>query len=154
MAASEEILAKIPHRPPFLWVDRVVGRTATSIVTEKEIDAALDIFQGHYPSYPLMPGVLLCEAVFQSGALLLAQLQEGEGSLPPGVPMLSRITGAKFKRQVRPGDTVTMEVKLKERLGPAWFMEGKVKVGNQVAVSVSFSCTLVPLDEERATPIF
>jgi 3-hydroxyacyl-[acyl-carrier-protein] dehydratase len=138
----EEILALIPHRPPFLWVDRIVSREAERIETEKQIPADLDLFKGHYPEHPLMPGVLLCEAIFQSGALLIAAAQAG-GAGQGGVPVLTRINNAKFKREVHPGDKVNITVTVQEKVGPAWFMSGKLAVGGKTAVTVDFACTLV-----------
>jgi len=135
------ITDRIPHRPPFLWLDRVCELTANSIRAEKTIDPELDIFAGHYPDYPLMPGVLLCEAVFQAGALLIGELAAGDETLT-GVPVLARIQGAKFKREVRPGETISIEARLKEKVGPAWFFKGTVRVEGKVAVQVEFSCAL------------
>ncbi|GBE13208.1 3-hydroxyacyl-[acyl-carrier-protein] dehydratase FabZ [bacterium BMS3Bbin14] len=144
--AETFITDRIPHRPPFLWLDRVLELTADSIRAEKTISPDLDIFQGHYPDYPLMPGVLLCESVFQAGALLIGHLQDGETApqerLTGGMPVLARILGAKFKREVRPGDTIELHVRLKERLGPAWILKGSVLVHGLVAVQVEFSCVL------------
>ena len=68
------IAERIPHRPPFLWLDRVVAIDEAAIRAEKTVPEDLDLFRGHYPGYPLMPGVLLCEAVFQAGAVLLSEL--------------------------------------------------------------------------------
>jgi len=138
---------RIPHRPPFLWLDRVLEITDSSIVAEKRIPEDLDLFQGHYPDYPLMPGVLLCEAVFQAGGVLLAEiLISGSNSPDDGPalakPVLTRILGAKFKREVRPGDTVTISAKLVERVGGAWFLKGTVRVDGKVAVQVEFGCIL------------
>ena len=135
------ITSRIPHRPPFLWLDRVLELTGESIRAEKTIPADLDIFKGHYPDYPLMPGVLLCEAVFQAGALLVCELLKGEQDIN-GVPVLNRINGAKFKREGRPGDTIEIRAALKERLGPAWFFKGSVRVGGKVAVQVEFACAM------------
>lgn len=144
---SNFILERIPHRPPFLWVDRVVSVDQTSLIAEKDIPADLEIFKGHYPHHPIMPGVILCEAVFQAGALLISQLLQEKSSdksaaMPKGVPVLTRINGAKFKREVGPGDTVTLQVKLKEQVGPAWFLKGKVLLHNKTAVKVDFACAL------------
>jgi 3-hydroxyacyl-[acyl-carrier-protein] dehydratase len=138
----DEILALIPHRPPFLWVDQIVRREPERIETEKLIPADLEIFTGHYPGNPLMPGVLLCEAIFQSGALLITAGEKG-GDGRGGVPVLTRINNAKFKRQVRPGDQVVITVTVQEKIGPAWFMKGKLAVAGQTAVSVEFACALV-----------
>lgn len=135
------ISSRIPHRPPFLWLDRVVEISDESILAEKEITADLDVFKGHYPEYPLMPGVLLCEAVFQAGALLIGELIKDDGAIT-GVPVLTRILGAKFKREVRPGDTIEIRAALKEKLGSAWFLKGSIRVGGKVAVQVEFSCAM------------
>lgn len=141
------ITERIPHRPPFLWLDRVMEVTDTSILAEKTIPDDLDLFQGHYPGYPLMPGVLLCEAVFQAGGVLLAESLRNESN---GVhdaqsvakPVLTRILGARFKREVHPGDTIAVSARLKERVGNAWFLKGTVRVGGKVAVQVEFGCIM------------
>ena len=147
--ADKFITDRIPHRPPFLWLDRVLEVSSESLVAEKDIPADLELFQGHYPGYPLMPGVLLCEAVFQAGAVLLAGQQQGETG--QGKPVLTRILGAKFKREVRPGDTIRIQVALTERVGPAWFMKGSVRVHDLLAVQVEFACTITQ-GEKRLRP--
>ncbi|MCI5224492.1 MAG: beta-hydroxyacyl-ACP dehydratase [Candidatus Electrothrix sp. AR4] len=135
------ITERIPHRPPFLWLDRVLELGSDSIRAEKTLPADLDIFQGHYPNYPIMPGVLLCEAVFQAGALLIGEMLRGDQKIT-GVPVLTRILGAKFKREVRPGDTIEIRATLKEQLGPAWFLKGSVRLNDKAAVQVEFACAL------------
>ncbi|RJQ68717.1 MAG: beta-hydroxyacyl-ACP dehydratase [Desulfobacteraceae bacterium] len=148
MADSRDfIYARIPHRPPFLWVDRVVSCADGVLVAEKNIPADLDIFQGHYPAYPILPGVILCEAVFQAGALLIAELlrqdrHDGNPAEVTGVPVLTRINGAKFKREVKPGETITLEVKLNEQVGTVWFLKGRVLVHDKTAVKVDFACAM------------
>jgi 3-hydroxyacyl-[acyl-carrier-protein] dehydratase len=143
LSPDPEIHALIPHRPPFLWVDRIVDCQDATIVTEKQIPVDLDIFAGHYPGHPIMPGVLLCEAIFQSGALLLAKMQKsGEGGIEASVPVLARIGGARFKRSVYPGDTIVMTVKLTEVVSSAWFFSAKLHVRGQLALQIDFSCTL------------
>ena len=138
------ILARIPHRPPFLWIDRVIELSDDQIRAEKLVPDDLPLFQGHYPAYPIMPGVLLCEAIFQAGALLISEIQhkcaEQSATQDGGVPVLTRILGAKFKREVHPGDTLEIVAKLVERLGPAWIMKGSVRVQGKVAVQVEFAC--------------
>jgi len=145
--AETFITDRIPHRPPFLWLDRVLEISGEKITAEKKIPEDMELFQGHYPDYPLMPGVLLCEAVFQAGALLIGEVHKKEqdspaGTLQKGMPVLTRILGARFKREVRPGDTVTVNVTLQEKVGPAWFMKGSVRVLGKVAVQVEFACAL------------
>ncbi len=145
MDYSPDIYEAIPHRPPFLWVDTVISYDSRTLIAEKFISPDLDFFQGHYPGYPIMPGVLLCEAVFQTGALFMARmLQESGKTTGAGrkAPVLTRIKGAKFKREVKPGDTIRMHVTLDENIGNAWFFKGKVLVGDKIAVKVDFGCTL------------
>ncbi len=145
MQPDETVTSLIPHRPPFLWVDRILDFRQGQIITEKTIPADLDVFTGHYPGQPIMPGVLLCEALFQTGALLMAKMQESdEGQHPGTVPVLARIVGARFKRSVYPGDIMVMEVKLTETLSSACFFTGKLRVQGKLAVQVDFSCTLQP----------
>ncbi|MBM9537261.1 3-hydroxyacyl-ACP dehydratase FabZ family protein [Desulfobulbus alkaliphilus] len=141
--SMEFILDRIPHRPPFLWLDRVLEINDEMVRAEKDVPLDLDIFQGHYPHYPLVPGVLLCEAVFQAGALLIGeriQQQRDKGKDRGGVPVLTRILGAKFKREVRPGDVLEVTARLIERMGPAWLMKGQVRVGGKIMVQVEFAC--------------
>lgn len=132
----------IPHRPPFLWVDRMLDHDGSSLLTEKYIPEDLEVFQGHYPDHPILPGVLLCEAVFQTGALLIALLLKESDDPGVGVPVLTRIEGVRFKRPVGPGDTIRMKVTLKERLSGVWFLKGTLRVNEKVAVQVDFACTL------------
>ncbi len=140
---SEEILAHIPHRPPFLWLDRVLELGEERIRAEKTIPTDLDLFRGHYPGHPIMPGVLLCEAVFQAGALLIAEMLRHQGRDPgAGIPVLSRIQGAKFRREVGPGDTIEVRAEFIEQVAAAWFLKGSVRVHGRVAVQVRFSCAL------------
>ena len=132
----------IPHRPPFLWVDRILEYDDTTLSSEKFIPEDLDIFNGHYPDHPILPGVILCEALFQTGALLIALVMKNTEEKGSGVPVLTRIEGVRLKRPVGPGDTITMKVSLKERLAAAWFLKGTLRVGGKVAVQVDFACTL------------
>lgn len=145
MGYNPDIYEAIPHRPPFLWVDSIISFDAKTIITEKFIAPDLDIFAGHYPAYPIMPGVLLCEAVFQTGALFMAKILQESGLRNETVkhtPVLTRIKGAKFKREVKPGDTIRMHVTLDENIGNAWFFKGKVLVDNKAAVKVDFGCAI------------
>ncbi len=140
-------MERIPHRPPFLWIDRVKAISEDRILAEKYVSTDLDLFQGHYPEQPILPGVLVCEALFQTGALLISEIinrdDNSEGaSVPEGIPVLTRIQGAKFKRGIYPGDNLELEVKLSEKMGPAWFMKGIARVKGNTSVKVEFACTL------------
>ncbi|HIP40278.1 MAG TPA: beta-hydroxyacyl-ACP dehydratase [Desulfocapsa sulfexigens] len=145
MIENLKVTDLIPHRPPFLWVDSMLEFSSESLVTEKFIPKNLDLFQGHYPDHPILPGVILCEALFQTGALLIALLLKDSQDSVSGVPVLTRIEGVKFKRPVGPGETIQMKVNLKETLGGAWFLKGTLRVRGKVAVQVNFACTLADM---------
>ncbi len=137
------ILEAIPHRPPFLWVDQIVELSDDRIVTTKHVSPAEECFKGHYPDFPITPGVLICEAIFQSGAILLSQRAKDE--IAQGlVPVMTRIKDTKFRTMVRPGDTLEIEVKLDDALGKLFHLSGKAQVGGKVAVKTSFACALAP----------
>lgn len=142
MQYQEEIIALIPHRPPFLWVDKIVSCTDDLILTEKHIPDNLEVLKGHYPGNPIMPGVLLCEAVFQSAALLMAKMKV-TGFSDRQIPVLTRISSAKFKRIVLPGDTAHIEVKLLESVSTACYFKGVLKVEGKTAITVEFACKMV-----------
>lgn len=145
MHTNLKITDLIPHRPPFLWVDSILESNSTSILTEKKIPEDLDVFKGHYPQHPILPGVLLCEALFQTGALLISLLMKDESSPPNGVPVITRVEDAKFKRPVGPGDIIQMHVTLKENFSGVWFLKGILRVKEKVAVKTNFCCTLATM---------
>jgi 3-hydroxyacyl-[acyl-carrier-protein] dehydratase len=118
----EQILKAIPHRPPFLFVDRVIELSEDRIRAAREISPDEDFFRGHYPGNPIMPGVLICESIFQAGAILLSSII---GDVSGGVPVLTRIGNAKFKSMVKPGDTLELEAELVEKVSNAYFLKGK-----------------------------
>jgi 3-hydroxyacyl-[acyl-carrier-protein] dehydratase len=142
-SASDAVLQAIPHRPPFLFVDEILAESSESIVVRRMVRHNEAFFQGHYPGNPIMPGVLISEAVFQAGAILLSRRAAADGSAPAGsVPVLVRIQDAKFRSIVRPGDELTIEAKLKETVGKFLFMSGSVKVGDRRVMSVEFSVAM------------
>lgn len=141
--STEQIQQFIPHRAPFLWLDAVAELTDTRIVATKLVTADLDVFRGHYPGFPVLPGVLQCEAAFQAGAVLIAQ-QMATGS--DEVPVVTRLNNVQFRRMVRPGDTMTLEVELIDRVANAFFLKGKVSVDGQVSVRLEFACAAAKAD--------
>lgn len=138
----EAVLAAIPHREPFLWVDAIVAQSETSITTTKAIPADLDVFRGHYPGQPILPGVLICEAIFQTGAILLSAKARESGGAEGLVPVMTRIKETRFKQMVRPGDTLEIEVEIEDSLPKLFHLKGKAKVNGKLAVSTSFACAL------------
>jgi len=132
----------IPHREPFLWLDEVTEQTDNSLTARKFISPELDLFQGHYPEMPVLPGVIQCEACFQAAAVLLTQIQPvGEGR----VPVVTRQNNTKFRRLIRPGETMTVEVNLTEKLSNAFFFTGKVSVDGQVSARLEFAVADAPV---------
>ena len=138
----ENFLDYMPHREPFLFVDRVVEVTESSIKTEKQVKTDEPFFAGHFPDRPIMPGVLICEAVFQSSSILMNKRSETPSN-DDRIPLITRISNVKLKRVVLPGDLMEVEVKLREIVGQAAYMAGKVKVGGKTALTVEFSAMLV-----------
>ncbi len=132
----------IPHRPPFLFVDEVVEVDEKRIVATKYVDPAAEFFRGHYPGNPVMPGVLLCECCFQTGAILIAHLMK-QNTVLKGTPVITRIKEAKFKHMVKPGDTLRIEVTLDETVNDVYFMTGRLQVGDRLALRVEFAAALV-----------
>jgi len=133
-----EIEAAIPHRAPMLLIDEIVERGENQIICRKTFHADEYFFQGHYPDYPLVPGVILCESAMQAGAVLLtAQIEEGNGA-----PVATRLNDVKFKRMVRPGDTIEHEVTLNERVGDAFFLTARSRVEGKLTLRFDFACTV------------
>ena len=139
-----EILRSIPHRPPFLFIDEIVEVREDCATCKRTIRMEEPQFEGHYPGNPIMPGVLLCEACFQTGAIYLSKQIEKDGrSLNEVTPVLSRITDARFKQMVKPGDEITIEVTMKEAVSRFFFMKGKVLKDGKPAMTVEFALAMV-----------
>lgn len=134
-----QIQAAIPHRDPFLLIDEVVSQDQKRIHCRKTFTGEEYFYRGHYPDFPLTPGVLLCEAGMQAGAVLLSKMA---AETPGKVPVATRIDSVRFKRMVRPGETIDIEVDLVERLAEAYFMKAKVSCGGEVAARFEFACTV------------
>jgi 3-hydroxyacyl-[acyl-carrier-protein] dehydratase len=140
MSASPTVLQLIPHRPPFLFVDEIVSESPDALVAKRTFRADEDFYKGHYPGAPITPGVLLCEAVFQTGALYLARVMAGQGA-PEGVPLMAKISDVRFRNPVFPGETILIEVRKKESIGGFTMMSGSVKSGEKRVLTVDFAVT-------------
>ena len=132
------IEARLPHREPFLFLDRAWmepsvppgDAPSATLSAEWRVPESADFFRGHYPGNPLTPGVILCEHALQAAAVLLCERGAKFGATHD-VPVLARIEKAKFRRVVRPGETLTTRVVLVESVGPASFLEAKTSVGGE-----------------------
>lgn len=140
MLNIDEIKAIIPHRYPFLLVDKIlemeVGRRAVGI---KNVSANEEFFQGHFPDFPVMPGVLIVEAMAQVGAVALLSMEENKGRLA----FFAGLDNVRFRQPIRPGDTLHMEVEFtsfRKNIG-----KGKAiaKVGDKLACEAELMFALV-----------
>src|SRR6187431_412767 len=121
----------IPHRPPFLFVDEIVSEGPDGLTAKRTWRAEEDFYKGHYPGAPITPGVLLCEAVFQTGALYMAGLMAVQGTASNGVPLIAKISDVRFRNPVFPGETITIEVKKKDSMAGFTMMSGSIKSGEK-----------------------
>jgi 3-hydroxyacyl-[acyl-carrier-protein] dehydratase len=132
MLNINEIKAIIPHREPFLLIDRIdefePGIRAKGI---KNVTYNEYFFRGHFPQEPVMPGVLIVEALAQTGAVSILSLDANKGK----TAYFAGLDKVKFKRKVIPGDTLTLEVEITRQKGPVGIGRGIAKVGDELAVS-------------------
>src|SRR6267142_5862041 len=143
-----EIQRLLPHRYPFLLIDRVIDLTRRErIVAIKNVTINEPFFQGHFPNLPIMPGVLIVEAIAQAGgALLLTEVEDRDQKLM----VFTGIERARFRRPGVPGDQRRIEVEVKSWRVSAVRMEGKVFVGDKRVAEATVTCQLV--DRSRTRP--
>lgn len=130
------IMKLIPHRYPFLLVDRVLDYVPSERLTAiKNVTINEPFFTGHFPGRPVMPGVLVIEAIAQAGAILFFQTHIDLGKPDTGLMFLAGIDNARFKRIVEPGDQLRIEVEVLKIRTPVWRMIGKVFVEDKLVCS-------------------
>lgn len=129
-----QIQAAIPHRDPFLFLNRIIDGGEEFLVGSWDVPVDADWFRGHFPGQPVLPGVLISEHAFQVAAVLIARTVGGYTE-DDGVTILTRIESAKYRRMVKGGETLTTRVELVERVGPAWRMKATVKTDEGAKVA-------------------
>jgi 3-hydroxyacyl-[acyl-carrier-protein] dehydratase len=144
-----EIQRILPHRYPFLLIDRVIDLTRRErIVAIKNVTMNEPFFQGHFPNLPIMPGVLIVEAIAQAGgALLLTEVEDRDHKLM----VFTGIERARFRRPVVPGDQVRIEVDVKSWRMNAVRMEGRAFVGDKRVAEATVTCQLIDRSASRRT---
>jgi 3-hydroxyacyl-[acyl-carrier-protein] dehydratase len=148
MLTIQDIERIIPHRYPFLLVDRVVElEPAKRIVAIKNVTTNEWFFQGHFPGYQIMPGVLIVEALAQTGAVLLLSDESARGQ----IPLFAGIEKCRFRQQVVPGDTLRLELEVISRRGPVGKGKATARVGDKVAAECELTFALVKMPEPAAS---
>ena len=137
----EQIQALLPHRYPFLLVDQITDCTpGQGARGRKCVTANEPFFQGHFPGYKVMPGVLIIEALAQVGAVAILSVPENRGRLA----LFGGIKNARFKQQVRPGDVLELECELTAQRGPVGFGTATAKVNGKTACKAELTFALTP----------
>jgi 3-hydroxyacyl-[acyl-carrier-protein] dehydratase len=131
------LLRRLPHRYPFLMVDRVLELSGERILTLKNVSIDEPFFSGHFPGRPVMPGVLVVEAMAQSGALLALGMADAER--PDALFMLTGIDRLRLRRPVVPGDQLRMEVRLLKHHRPLWKMRAEARVDGELVAEAELS---------------
>jgi 3-hydroxyacyl-[acyl-carrier-protein] dehydratase len=138
-----EIQSVLPHRYPFLFIDRVESVGDDRIVAHKLVSRNEPHFEGHFPGNPVMPGVLIIEALAQAGAILAARLTGFDPSRQ--VMYFMGMDGVKFRKPVVPGDVLQLEVVALRKGGAVWKMRGEAKVDGKVVAEAELLAGIRPL---------
>jgi len=140
----KQIMSHIPHRYPFLLVDRIIEVREDGIVGVKCVTVNEPHFQGHWPGDPVMPGVLQLEALAQTGAVLLFSRLAREGNNSRPDVFFRGIDGAKFRRMVVPGDQLFLHVQMLRSRRDLYVMRGEAKVEGQIACEAELTAVVRP----------
>lgn len=136
-----EILEILPHRYPFLLVDCILEESADAIVGLKNVTFNEPFFQGHFPGHPIMPGVLIVEAMAQAGWILAFSVmgQKGKDRV-----YFMGLDGVRFRKPVRPGDQLILKLKIMKRRGAVFKMRGEAFVNDQLVAEAELMATVDP----------
>lgn len=145
MLSIDDIMARLPHRYPFLLIDRILDfEPDVSIRALKNVTINEPQFTGHFPTHPVMPGVLLVEAMAQAGGVLAFQSAEPEREY---LVYFTGIDEVRFRKPVRPGDQVIFQLTCLRRRGHMWKFKGEAYVDDVLVCEGTLMATLVPKDE-------
>ena len=146
----QEILGLLPHRYPFLLIDRIVEFERTKrLVAIKNVTINEPFFEGHFPGYPIMPGVLVVEAMAQAGGIIMMyELEDRQSKLV----VFTGIEEAKFRRPVTPGDQLRIEVEVLAFRSRAGRILGRAFVDGKMACEATLTCMVVPRAREAKAP--
>lgn len=140
-AGRDVIEAVLPHRDPFVWVSRVLEcEPGVSVKAELDVSPDLPLFEGHFPDYPVLPGVIIMEALAQAASFSILVAREAEGALG----FFAGIDNATFRNQVRPGDTLTLEATIVKSSRRMCVAEVKASVGDTVCATATQKYVLAP----------
>lgn len=142
-----QVMRMLPHRYPFLLIDRVLEiHPGESLVAIKNVTINEPFFPGHFPHRPVMPGVLVVEAMAQACGILSFKSGESQ-TLSNGIFLFVGIDKARFKRQVEPGDQIRFEVKIKRKIRGIWMYEGAALVDGELCCSAELMCAYREIEE-------
>lgn len=141
---KEAVQRVLPHRDPFCWVSRVIAcDSGKSVEAELDVDPDLPLFAGHFPGHPVLPGVIIMEALAQAASFCLLVDRGAEGA----IGFLTGIDGAKFRRQVAPGETLTLKGKIVKSSSRLCVAEVEASVDGQVCATATQKYVLAKAGE-------
>jgi len=140
----DDIKKILPHRYPFLLIDRVINFTDKKIEAIKNVTVNEPFFQGHFPDYPLMPGVLMIEAMAQAAGILIVKISGPDAVTKDTIPLFLGIERAKFKKKVRPGDQLKIICEITSLKGKIAKVAGQIYVGEELACEAELLLGFAP----------